>query len=79
MLIATGQPQYLLQAALCGYGITWMGHFVFEKNKPASIKRALYSFMGGLVDVQRYLAGQGQNLEDLAQIEGVPVGLGPQR
>jgi hypothetical protein len=41
MLIATGRPQYLLYGLLCGYG-----HFGFEKNKPASFKRPLYSFIG---------------------------------
>ena len=46
MLAATGRPQYLLYAVLCGYGLSWLGHFVFEKNKPASFKRPLYSFMG---------------------------------
>jgi hypothetical protein len=39
-------PQYLLYALLCGYGFAWVGHFAFEKNKPASFKRPLYSFMG---------------------------------
>ncbi|MEW6707752.1 MAG: Mpo1-like protein [Pseudomonadota bacterium] len=41
-----GAPQYLLYALLSGYGFAWIGHFVFEKNKPASFKRPLYSFMG---------------------------------
>lgn len=46
MLLATGKPQYLLYGLLCGYGFAWVGHFGFEKNKPASFKRPLYSFMG---------------------------------
>ena len=46
MLIATGGVQYLLYALLCGYGFAWLGHFAFEKNKPASFKRPLYSFLG---------------------------------
>ncbi|WP_027475673.1 Mpo1-like protein [Curvibacter gracilis] len=46
MLAFTGRPQYLLYGLLCGYGLAWVGHFVFEKNKPASFKRPLYSFMG---------------------------------
>lgn len=46
MLVATGRPQYLLYALLCGYGFAWVGHFGFEKNKPASFKRPLYSFLG---------------------------------
>ena len=34
---------------MCGYGFAWIGHFVFEKNKPASFKRPLYSLMGDWV------------------------------
>ena len=34
---------------LCGYAFAWIGHFGFEKNKPASFKRPLYSFMGDWV------------------------------
>ena len=49
MLFASGRPQYLLYALLCGYGFAWVGHFVFEKNTPASFKRPLYSFMGDWV------------------------------
>jgi hypothetical protein len=49
MLAVTGKPQYFLYALLCGYGCAWIGHFVFEKNKPASFKRPLYSFMGDWV------------------------------
>jgi hypothetical protein len=46
MLAASGLWRYLLYAALCGYGFAWVGHLVFEKNKPASFKRPLYSLMG---------------------------------
>ena len=49
MLAYTGKPQYLVYGLLCGYGCAWVGHFVFEKNKPASFKRPLYSFMGDWV------------------------------
>lgn len=49
MLIVSGRPQYLLYALLCGYGFAWVGHFAFEKNKPASFKRPLYSLMGDWV------------------------------
>jgi hypothetical protein len=49
MLLATGKPQYFIYGLLCGYGCAWIGHFVFEKNKPASFKRPLYSFMGDWV------------------------------
>ena len=51
--LATGlmrsMPAYLVYALLCGYGFAWVGHFAFEKNKPASFRRPLYSFMGDWV------------------------------
>ena len=47
--IVRGQPLYFVYALLCGYGFAWLGHFGFEKNKPASFKRPLYSFMGDWV------------------------------
>lgn len=29
-----------------GYFLAWVGHFLFEKNKPATFKYPVYSFMG---------------------------------
>ena len=49
MLFYSGRPQYIFYALLCGYGFAWIGHFGFEKNKPASFKRPLFSFMGDWV------------------------------
>jgi hypothetical protein len=46
MLIVTRNPLWLAYGLLCGYGFAWVGHFAFEKNKPASFKQPLYSFMG---------------------------------
>ncbi len=43
------QPGFVLLGLLCGYAFAWVGHFGFEKNKPASFKRPLYSFMGDWV------------------------------
>lgn len=45
-LLATGNAWWLLAGLLCGYGFAWIGHFGFEKNRPASFSRPLYSFMG---------------------------------
>ena len=42
-------PRYLAGALFCGYGFAWVGHFAFEKNRPASFKRPLYSLMGDWV------------------------------
>ena len=49
LLLTTGKLHFLLYALLAGYGFAWLGHFVFEKNRPASFKRPLYSFMGDWV------------------------------
>jgi hypothetical protein len=46
MMVMTRQPIYLAYGLLAGYGCGWVGHFFFEKNKPASFKHPLYSFMG---------------------------------
>lgn len=45
-LIVTRNPWWLLAALVCGYGFAWIGHFVFEKNQPASFKQPLYSLLG---------------------------------
>ncbi|HKX42402.1 MAG TPA: Mpo1-like protein [Burkholderiaceae bacterium] len=50
LAVWTGRWQLFVPLALlCGYGFAWIGHFGFEKNKPASFKRPLYSFMGDWV------------------------------
>lgn len=49
LLVITGHAGYLAAALLSGYGFAWVGHFAFEKNRPASFKRPLYSFMGDWV------------------------------
>jgi hypothetical protein len=35
---------FILLGLLAGYGCAWVGHFFFEKNKPASFKFPLRSF-----------------------------------
>ena len=39
----------LLFIPMVGYGFAWVGHFFFEKNKPATFKYPLYSLMGDFV------------------------------
>ena len=43
--IATRNP-YLIPAGLvCGYAFAWVGHFVVERNRPATFKYPLWSFL----------------------------------
>jgi hypothetical protein len=49
MLLASGRMQYLLYALICGYAFAWIGHFFFEKNKPATFKYPFFSFAGDWV------------------------------
>ena len=42
----TGNLWLLAMIPLSGYVFAWVGHFGFEKNKPASFKHPLYSLMG---------------------------------
>lgn len=48
-LATTGSLAWLLYGLLCGYGFAWVGHFFFEKNRPATFKYPLYSLMGDWV------------------------------
>lgn len=39
------KAKYVVYGLLSGYACAWVGHFVFEKNKPASFKQPFYSFI----------------------------------
>ena len=54
----TQQWLWLLALPFAGYGFAWVGHFVFEKNKPATFKYPLYSFMGDWVMLKDAFTGR---------------------
>jgi hypothetical protein len=58
MLVRSGSAIWILYALLCGYGFAWVGHFVFEKNKPATFKHPLYSLAGDWVMFKDMLVGK---------------------
>ena len=43
---------------LFGYTFAWIGHFFFEKNKPATFKYPLYSFIGDWVMLKDIIFGK---------------------
>lgn len=51
-------PWFLLGALFAGYGFAWIGHFVFEKNRPATFKNPFYSFAADWVMFKDILIGK---------------------
>lgn len=45
----TGKLIYLLLIPVVGYGFAWVGHFFFEKNKPATFKYPIYSLASDFI------------------------------
>lgn len=56
--LSTQQWLWLLAMPLAGYGFAWVGHFVFEKNRPATFQYPLYSFLGDWVMLKDMLTGK---------------------
>jgi len=54
----SGQFRYLFLLPVLGYGFAWIGHFMFEKNKPATFQHPLYSLMGDWVMLKDMLTGR---------------------
>ena len=44
--LATGAWAWLLVLPLAGYGPAWIGHFYFERNRPATFRHPWYSLLG---------------------------------
>ena len=57
-LLTTGNWRFLVAMPLVGYGFAWVGHFFFEKNRPATFTYPLYSFMGDWVMFKDMLTGK---------------------
>lgn len=56
--VFTANGWLLLALPIAGYGFAWVGHFFFEKNRPATFKYPLYSFMGDWVMLRDALTGR---------------------
>ncbi len=56
--VITLNPWWVLAGLVAGYGFAWVGHFVFEKNKPATFKYPFYSFAGDWVMYVDILRGR---------------------
>ena len=49
---------WLWAIPVLGYGFAWVGHFFFEKNRPATFKYPFYSFLGDWVMYRDMLTGK---------------------
>jgi hypothetical protein len=57
-LLLTGQWFWFPAMFLCGYAFAWIGHFVFEKNRPATFKYPFYSFASDWIMFKDMLTGK---------------------
>ena len=56
--LATGAWWLLIAAPVVGYAFAWVGHFAFEKNRPATFSYPGYSLMGDWVMFWQLLSGK---------------------
>jgi hypothetical protein len=56
--IVTQEWMLLWGVPLAGYAFAWTGHFVFEKNSPATFRHPLYSLRGDFKMLREVLTGR---------------------
>jgi len=57
-VLLTGSLWLLIAVPFAGYGFAWVGHFFFEKNKPATFQYPLYSLIADWVMYKDILTGK---------------------
>lgn len=56
--LVSGRWSWLLAVPLAGYLPAWIGHYFFERNRPATFTHPLYSLRGDLVMLAEVLSGR---------------------
>ena len=68
--IVTGKYLWFIAIPFVGYGFAWVGHFFFEKNKPATFIYPFYSLGSDFVMFWHTLTGQiGKKLKEAKEME----------
>ena len=56
--IGRGSLLLLLALPIAGYTFAWIGHFFFEKNRPATFQHPFYSLLGDFVMYRDMILGK---------------------
>ena len=56
--LGKGALGLLLAVPIAGYGFAWVGHFFFEKNRPATFQHPFYSLLGDFVMYRDMILGK---------------------
>jgi len=56
--VLSGELVWLWAAPVAGYGFAWVGHYFFERNRPATFRHPLYSFIGDWAMYRDVLSGR---------------------
>jgi hypothetical protein len=56
--IGRGSLGLLLAVPIAGYSFAWIGHFFFEKNRPATFQHPFYSLLGDFVMYRDMILGK---------------------
>ena len=58
MAAATGDWRWLVAMPVVGYAPAWLGHMVFERNRPATFAHPVWSLAGDFRMLALFLAGR---------------------
>ncbi|MCP2071101.1 UNVERIFIED_ORG: hypothetical protein J2Y77_000537 [Pseudomonas lini] len=58
LALVIGGGWWLITLPVAGYGFAWVGHFFFEKNRPATFQYPFYSLLGDFVMYRDMILGK---------------------